>query len=190
MTAHRSQTWAWNTPPALRSPAPPHGAGLDSGITGLCHTEKVTFRDKLFGARLYVLAFAICLVAPAVLLVVARPHIAFSDHWPPSPTRVATTLIVWLVLGASCLVAALGIKSRVARWLAAFVLSVAVLRYGYRSLYLLAVMSLSESLFLIAMSFSFLVGPLCVGIWLCFPRFHPRSHQPRPGRVSPSCVER
>jgi hypothetical protein len=31
--------------------------------TGLCHTEKVTLTDTLFGARLYVLAFAICLVA-------------------------------------------------------------------------------------------------------------------------------
>lgn len=147
---------------------------LDSEITGLCHTEKVTFRDRLFGARLYVLAFAICLVAPAVLLMVARPHIAFSHHWPPSPTRVAATLIVWLVLGASCLVAALGIKPRVVRWLAAIVLSLAVLRYSYTSSYLLAVMNCSESLFLIAMSFPFLVGPLCVGIWLCFPRFHPR----------------
>jgi hypothetical protein len=90
---------------------------------------------------------------------------------------------MWLVLGASCLVAALGIKLRVVRWLAAIVLSAAVLRYGYRSSSLFVVMTWSESLFFIAMSFPFLFGPLCAGIWLCFPRFHPGHISRRPARV-------
>ena len=151
----------------------------------------MTFRDNLLGARLYVFAFVICLVAPGALLTISMPRLAFFGHWPPSPTRFTATLMMWLVLGTSCLVAALGIESRLARWLAAMVLSAGVLWSGYRYLsYLFVAPHWSEGLIFIGLSFPFLCGPLCVGIWLCFPRFHPGPHQPRPARVSPSRVER
>ena len=125
----------------------------------------MTFR----AARLYVLTFAICLVVPGALLTVAMPRLAFSDHWPPSPALFAATLMMWLVVGASCLVAALGIRSRLARWLAAMVLSAGLLRYGYVLIH--AGREWSEGLLFTALLFPFLGGPMCVGIWLCFPRF-------------------
>jgi hypothetical protein len=139
----------------------------------------VRFRDKLFWARLYVLAFVICLVAPAALITIVRPQLAFSDQWPPSPTRFAARVIILLLLGASCLVAALGIEPRIVRWLASMVLSVELLRHGYMQLG--AWTNWSEALFFLVMSFPFVGGPLSVGIWLCFPRFHSSPDQPETG---------
>lgn len=144
----------------------------------------MTFRDKLFGARLYVLAFAICLIAPAALLSITRPEF----DGPRSMARLAINFATFVLLDTACLVAALGIKPRVVRWLAAMVLSAGVLRYGYMQLGMGR--TWSEVLLFLVMSFPFFGGPLCVGIWLCFPRFHPGPHQPRPARVSPSRVER
>jgi hypothetical protein len=135
----------------------------------VCHTQSVKVQHSLLAARLYVLAFVICLVAPGALLTIVMPRLMFSNHWPPSPTLLAATLMMWLALGAACLIAALGITSRLVRWLAAMVLSVGVLRYGY--VHLFAARDWSEALLFITMLFPFLGGPMCVGIWLCFRRF-------------------
>ena len=140
----------------------------------------MAFRDKLFGARLYVLAFAICLIAPAALLSITRPEF----DGPRSTARLAINFATFVLLDTACLVAALGIKPRVVRWLAAMVLSAGVLRYGYMELG--TGRNWSEALLFVVMLFPFFGGPLCVGIWLCFPRFHPGSTR---ARVSASCVE-
>jgi hypothetical protein len=141
----------------------------------------VAFRDKLFGARLYVLAFAICLIAPAALLSITRPEF----DGPRSTARLAINFATFVLLDTACLVAALGIKPRVVRWLAAMVLSAGVLRYGYMELGMGRNWSVEVLLFLV-MSFPFFGGPLCVGIWLCFPRFHPRRNQPGPDCQRPA----
>lgn len=135
----------------------------------------MTFTDTLFGARLYVLAFAICLIAPAALLSIARPE---SDG-PRSTAHLAVNFATFVLLDTACLVAVLDIKPRVVRWLAAMVLSAGVLRYGYMELG--AGRNWSEALLFLVMSFPFLGGPMCVGIWLCFPRFQPRPDQPETG---------
>ena len=75
--------------------------------------------------------------------------------------------------------AALGIKLRVVRWLAAMVLSAGALRYGYMGLGIGS--NWSEALLFLVMSFPFQGGPMCVGIWLCFPRFQPRPDQSETG---------
>ena len=51
------------------------------------------------------------------------------------------------------------------------VLSAGVLRYGYMQLGMGR--NWSEVLLFLVMLFPFFGGPLCVGIWLCFPHFHP-----------------
>ena len=100
--------------------------------------------------------------------------------------RLAVKFATFVLLDTACLIAALGIKPRVVRWLAAMVLAAGVMRYGYIS-YLFFAWSWLEALGVIALTFPFQCGPLCAGIWLCFPRFHPGSTR---ARLSASCVER
>jgi len=113
-------------------------------------------------------------IAPAALLSITRPDL----DGPRSTARLAVNFATLALLDTACLVAALGIKPRVVRWLAAMVLSAGVLRYGYMQLGMGR--NWSEVLLFLVMLFPFFGGPLCVGIWLCFPRFHPGRDQPGP----------
>jgi hypothetical protein len=77
---------------------------------------------------------------------------------------LATAVLVLLV-AASALVAAIGVQACGARWVAAVFLSIGVLRYGYVTLSF-ARASMADVL-LIVMTAPFMLGPLCIALWLC-----------------------
>jgi hypothetical protein len=78
---------------------------------------------------------------------------------------LATAVLVLLV-AASALVAAMGVQARGARWLAAVFLSIGVLRYGYVTLSF-ARASMADVSLMIVTTAPFMLGPLCVALWLC-----------------------
>lgn len=127
-------------------------------------------------ARLYVLAFAICLLIPAAILAIYYwVHGHPSNPVSPIHNGVAVAMLMALVI--ACFMAGLGIRPRSARWSATLVLALGFLRYAY--IYPRLGTTWAETFIFLGMSFPIFGGPYCVGIWLCFPKFHPGRRQDR-----------
>jgi hypothetical protein len=116
--------------------------------------------------RVYVVVFAVGLLAPVAILPIIDPRLGCSDEPCPGTAQILATALLVLLVAASALVAAIGVRARGARWLAAVFLSIEVLRYGYFMLPL-ARASMADALLMIVTASPFRLGPLCVALWLC-----------------------
>jgi hypothetical protein len=116
--------------------------------------------------RVYVAVVAVGLLAPAAILPIVEPTLACSDGPCRGTAEILATVVLALLVAASALVAAIGVRARGVRWLAAVFLSIAVLRYGYAILSL-ARASMADALLTIVTTSPFMLGPLCVALWLC-----------------------
>lgn len=117
--------------------------------------------------RIYVAMFAVGLLVPvAILLIVAPRIVACSDGPCRGTAEMLASAVVVLLVAASALVAAIGVQARGARWLAAGVLSIGVLRYAY-VMVAVARASMGDVLLMIVTTAPFMLGPLCVALWLC-----------------------
>jgi hypothetical protein len=116
--------------------------------------------------RVYVVVFAVGLLAPVAILPIIDPRFACSDRPCRGTAEILATGLLVLLVAASALVAAIGVRARGARWLASVFLSIGVLRYGYFMLPL-ARASMADALLMIVMTVPFMLGPLCVALWFC-----------------------
>ena len=116
--------------------------------------------------RVYVAVFAVGLLAPAVILPIVEPRLGCSEVPCRGTAEILATAVLVLLIAASALVAAIGVQARGARWLAAVFLSIGVPRYGYVMLRF-ARASMADALLMIVMTSPFMLGPLCVALWLC-----------------------
>jgi hypothetical protein len=116
--------------------------------------------------RLYVAVFAVGLLAPGAILPIVAPRLACSDGPCRGTAEILATAVLVLLVAGSALVAAIGVQARGARWPAAVCLSIGVLRYGYSAV-AFARASMADAFLMIVMTFPFMLGPLCVALWLC-----------------------
>ena len=116
--------------------------------------------------RVYVAVVAVGLHVPTAILPIVEPRLSCSDRPCPGTVEIVATAVLVLPVAASALVAASGVQARWARWLAAVCLSVAVLRYGYFMLSF-ARASMADALLILVMTSPYILGPLCVALWLC-----------------------
>ena len=116
--------------------------------------------------RVYVAVFVVGMLAPAAILPIVEPRLACSEEPCRGMVEILATAVLVLLVVASALVAAIGVQARGARALAAVFLSIGVLRYGY-SVLAFAGVSMADALLMIVMTFPFMLGPLCVALWLC-----------------------
>jgi hypothetical protein len=116
--------------------------------------------------RVYVAVVAVGLLVPAAILPIVDPRLACSDGPCRGTAELLATTVLALLVAASALVAAIGVQARGVRWLAAVCLSIAVVRYGYGMLSF-ARASMADALLMIVTTSPFMLGPLCVALWLC-----------------------
>jgi hypothetical protein len=116
--------------------------------------------------RVYVAVVAVGLLVPAAILPLVDPRLACSDGPCRGTAEMLANAVPALLVAAAALVAAIGVQARGVRWLAAVCLSIAVLRYGY-VMHAVARDSTAEALLMIVTTLPFMVGPLCVALWLC-----------------------
>lgn len=116
--------------------------------------------------RVYVALFAFGLFAAAVILPIVEPRVACSDVPCRGTVGILASVVPALLVAVSALIAAIGVQARRARWLAAVVLSIGVLRYGYVVLAFERV-STADALLMVVTTSPFMLGPLFAALWLC-----------------------
>ena len=140
---------------------------MQTGIFLVRPLDERMRRALIVALRIYVAMFAVGLLVSVAILLIGAPRIVACSDGPCRGTaEMLASAVLVLLVAASALVAAIGVQGRGARWLAAGVLSIGVLRYGYFMLPL-ARAPMADVLLMIGTTVPFMLGPLCVALWLC-----------------------